>query len=130
MQLLYTLWQFKVHAGFKNDLFWYPLIFRQTMESVSIGSRVNIKRERYYFTLLFHLTLGEHGLHRSDLVNWYLGEVEEDIQSEQELIDTKLLVEMVIDRLVKHVSFYKEQLVVLKKDSQKKKTTKRQQSYY
>ncbi len=50
------------------------------------------------------LLSGEHGLHRSDLVNWYLGEVEDDIESEQDLIDTKLLVEMVIDRLIKHVS--------------------------
>lgn len=48
--------------------------------------------------------VGEHSLHRTELIDWYLGEVEEDMQSEQDLIDTKLLVEMVIDRLVKHVS--------------------------
>ena len=47
---------------------------------------------------------GEQGQHRSELINWYLGEVEEDIENEQELIETKLLVEMVIERLVKHVS--------------------------
>ena len=45
----------------------------------------------------------EQGLKRSEIVNWYLHEIEQDIETEQELLDSKLLVEMVIDRLVKHV---------------------------
>lgn len=55
--------------------------------------------------MLFTLCIiGEKGKHRSDLVNWYLSEVENDLEDEQELIDTKLLVDMVIDRLIRHVS--------------------------
>ena len=40
----------------------------------------------------------------ADLVNWYLKEVEAEIDTVQELTDKKLLVEKVIDRLVNHVS--------------------------
>lgn len=47
---------------------------------------------------------GEQGIRRRDLVNWYLGEIVGDIDSEQELADNKLLTEMVIDRLIQHVS--------------------------
>lgn len=39
-----------------------------------------------------------------DLINWYLKEVESEIDTVQELTDKKLLVEKVIDRLVNHVS--------------------------
>ena len=42
-----------------------------------------------------------------DLVNWYLKEVEAEIETVKELTDKKLLVEKVIDRLVNHVSLSK-----------------------
>lgn len=42
------------------------------------------------------------GLRRSDVVSWYLREIEGDIDSEAELIERKTIVEKVIDRLVQH----------------------------
>ena len=44
------------------------------------------------------------GLKRSQVVNWYLSEIEDDIETEEELLEKKELVEKVIDRLVHHVS--------------------------
>lgn len=43
------------------------------------------------------------GVRRSGLVEWYLREIEGDIDSEAELIERKTIVEKVIDRLVLHV---------------------------
>ena len=63
-----------------------------------------IKRENQYVFLWFLLIIEERGLRRSELVNWYLGIMEENIEDEQDLAETKLLVDMVIDRLIKHVS--------------------------
>ena len=37
-------------------------------------------------------------------MNWYLKEIESEIESEQELVEKKVLVEKVIYRLVHHVS--------------------------
>ena len=37
-------------------------------------------------------------------MNWYLKEVEADIETIEELAEKKVLVEKVIDRLVQHVS--------------------------
>lgn len=55
--------------------------------------------------IFFHFVfIEERGLRRSELVNWYLGIMEENIEDEQDLAETKLLVDMVIDRLIKHVS--------------------------
>ncbi|XP_015909008.1 DNA replication licensing factor MCM6 [Parasteatoda tepidariorum] len=42
------------------------------------------------------------GMRKSQLVNWYLKEIENDIETENELIQKKLLVEKVIDRLIHH----------------------------
>lgn len=42
------------------------------------------------------------GMKRSDLVNWYLEEVSDQIESENELIEHKTLIEKIIDRLVYH----------------------------
>ena len=56
------------------------------------------------FNSTFTVADDDSGLHRSDLVNWYLKEKEEDIESEEELLDKKVLVEKVIHRLVHHVS--------------------------
>ena len=46
----------------------------------------------------------EGGIRRGELVNWYLKEVEADIETIEELAEKKVLVEKVIDRLVQHVS--------------------------
>ena len=46
----------------------------------------------------------EGGVRQGELVNWYLKEIEGEIETLQELTDKKLLVEKVIDRLVHHVS--------------------------
>ena len=40
---------------------------------------------------------------QAELVNWYLSEIEEDIESVEMLAEKKLLVEKVIERLVQHV---------------------------
>lgn len=45
------------------------------------------------------------GLKRSDIVNWYLQECADDIESEEDLIERKSLAEKVLDRLCYHVSF-------------------------
>lgn len=42
------------------------------------------------------------GLRKSAVVNWYLNEVSADIESEAELIEKKLVVEKVLDRLTYH----------------------------
>lgn len=44
------------------------------------------------------------GLHQSQLVSWYLEELESEIDSEAELIEKKAVVEKVIYRLIHHVS--------------------------
>ena len=44
------------------------------------------------------------GLRQSQLVQWYLEEIESDIDSEAELLEKKTLVEKVIYRLIHHVS--------------------------
>lgn len=49
-------------------------------------------------------TNDDAGTRLSDLMNWYLTEVQEDIESETELIRRKTLAERVIQRLVTHVS--------------------------
>lgn len=43
-------------------------------------------------------------MRKSQLVNWYLKEIESEIETETELIRRKLLVEKVIERLIHHVS--------------------------
>lgn len=42
------------------------------------------------------------GLRRSDVINWYLEQVEDQIQDQDELIERKTLIEKVIDRLIYH----------------------------
>lgn len=46
------------------------------------------------------------GLRRSAVINWYLNEISAEIESEAELIEKKMLVEKVLDRLTYHVSFF------------------------
>jgi DNA replication licensing factor MCM6 len=45
------------------------------------------------------------GLKRSDVVAWYLEQVQDQIETEEELLERKALVEKVIDRLIYHVSY-------------------------
>lgn len=47
---------------------------------------------------------GGEGLRRSDVVSWYLEQVADQIDTEEELVERKALVEKVIDRLTYHVS--------------------------
>lgn len=42
------------------------------------------------------------GMHLSDIVNWYLEQIAEQIETEDELIERKTLIEKVIDRLIYH----------------------------
>lgn len=42
------------------------------------------------------------GIRRDDLINWYLEQVAEDLETEDDLIERKTLIEKVIDRLVNH----------------------------
>ncbi|GFO11428.1 DNA replication licensing factor mcm6 [Plakobranchus ocellatus] len=44
----------------------------------------------------------ETGLRKSDVIGWYLTEIQDDIQSEEELNEKRSIVEKVIDRLVHH----------------------------
>merc|ERR1712002_791438 len=44
---------------------------------------------------------------RSDVVNWYLGELSADIESQEELVEHRQIVEKVVDRLI-----YQDQVIV------------------
>lgn len=44
------------------------------------------------------------GMKRSDLVAWYLNEIEDELEDEAELVARKALVEKILDRLIKRVS--------------------------
>jgi len=44
---------------------------------------------------------------KSELINWYLNEISGDIESEAELIEKKVLVEKVLDRLI-----YNDQVII------------------
>ena len=57
---------------------------------------------------LFKLTLfvAAESSRKSALVNWYLNEIQDEIESEQELTEKKLMVERVINRLIYQVSFH------------------------
>ena len=50
------------------------------------------------------LFLDGDGLRRSDVVNWYLKEIESEIETEEELAEKKYLVDKVLNRLIDHVS--------------------------
>ena len=46
------------------------------------------------------------GVRHSELVNWYLKEIESEIETEAELMEKKTLVEKVVTRLIHHVSTF------------------------
>lgn len=43
------------------------------------------------------------GIRKSDLIEWYLRMIEDQIESEEELVEKKELIEKVVDRLIYHV---------------------------
>ena len=43
-------------------------------------------------------------MRKSDLIGWYLKEIESEIESEQELLEKKTIAEKVVDRLIHVVS--------------------------
>lgn len=43
-------------------------------------------------------------MRKSDLIGWYLKEIESEIESEEELLEKRTIVEKVIDRLIHVVS--------------------------
>ena len=53
---------------------------------------------------MVNVTEDDSGVRHGEVVNWYLKEMENEIESEAELIERKTLVEKVIYRLVHHVS--------------------------
>lgn len=55
------------------------------------------------------------GLKRSDIVGWYLEQVSDSIESEEELIERKTMIEKVLDRLVYHVrlTLLSEQILLI-----------------
>ncbi|XP_014244305.1 DNA replication licensing factor Mcm6 [Cimex lectularius] len=55
--------------------------------------------------LITHLRSGDvekNGIRRSELVNWYLEQIGNQIESEEELVEKRILIEKVIDRLIYH----------------------------
>lgn len=56
------------------------------------------------FIYIIIISENKEGIHRSDVIAWYLSMIEERIESEDDLIEMKELVEKVVDRLIYHVS--------------------------
>lgn len=53
----------------------------------------------------------ETGVQRSELINWYLKEMEHEIDSEAELIEKKTLVEKVLHKLVNVVCYVVDHII-------------------
>lgn len=58
----------------------------------------------FFITFYYWITENQEGIHRSNVIEWYLNLVADQIESEDELIEKKELIEKVIDRLIYHVS--------------------------
>lgn len=50
--------------------------------------------------------LQSEGIKKTDLINWYLEQVGEQIETEEELVERKTLIEKVVDRLIYHVRLW------------------------
>jgi len=63
----------------------------------------------FFQTWIFLLGEGssDEGVKKSEAVNWYLEQIEEDINTQEELLDKKLIVEKVVHRLIHKVGFCK-----------------------
>lgn len=53
--------------------------------------------------IIFSAEEDDAALKRSELINWYLKEIESEIESEEELINKKKIIERVIHRLTHYV---------------------------
>ena len=60
---------------------------------------------------------------KSALINWYLNEISDEIETEQELTEKKMLIERVINRLIYQVS-YRPIFGILKEKAEKKPVLK------
>lgn len=49
----------------------------------------------------------ETGVHRSQVVRWYLEQISDQIENEEELVEKKVLIEKIIDRLI-----YNDQIII------------------
>ncbi len=58
------------------------------------------------FSIFFLLFKGESfsGVHKSELIAWYLSEMESQIENEQQLNEQNLMIEKIINRLINYVS--------------------------
>merc|ERR1719494_449823 len=72
--------------------------------------RLSYEEYRRLANLIVLFLRGEEGkqsedevsLRKSDVVNWYLKEIEEDIETEQQLEEKKFLIDKVLGRLIHH----------------------------
>ena len=97
---LFHVVDISVKCCFKNDGVLYSAsnLAGSDIPSVSAGLSRNDGRSQSV------LSGDDVGTRRSALVNWYLAEVEAELESETELVERKTMVEKVIYRLVHHVS--------------------------
>lgn len=58
-----------------------------------------------YLKKNFFFTENQEGVHKSNIVEWYLNLIADQIESEDELLAKKELIEKVIERLIYTVSF-------------------------
>ena len=74
----------------------------------ALPGKLDIKRHSPSILYIYPLFIDVEGagLRRSNLISWYLGEVESEIESETELLEKKTVIEKVLDRLVHHVSIF------------------------
>lgn len=63
----------------------------------------NTARRNLICIMPFLLAEDETALKKSEVVNWYLKEIESEIDSEMELINKKAMIEKIIYRLVHYV---------------------------
>lgn len=57
----------------------------------------------HYITEILDSGEADPGTRKSELIDWYLNEIQNDIDTEEELIKRKLIIEKVIDRLITQV---------------------------
>lgn len=62
---------------------------------------MNLCRNCFNVVLLF-VGDSEEGLRKSELIAWYLDEIQDEIDCEEDLLERKSMIEKIIDRLVYH----------------------------
>lgn len=58
----------------------------------------------YFFCVLEKGESDDGGLLRSSIINWYLEQIEDQINDETELLEKKSFIEKILDRLIYNVS--------------------------